>query len=140
MVPDEISNELFQLVYISERSENTNDDVIENIRLQAEKKNDLLNITGALLYNDRFFLQFIEGEPTTINKLYAAIRCDQRHINVRLLLNKPLLNRDFPSWSLGVKKFLDIEENKDLWSLLNMLGNARLVTENQIDWFKIALK
>ena len=71
--------------------------------------------------------------------LYSKICKDPRHCKVRLLLHKEISERDFSRWSMGVKKLLDIEENEDLLSLLNMLGQANSVCENQLDWFKLAL-
>lgn len=132
--------EISQLVYISERSAETDDEVIKNLKLQAEQNNHRLNITGALLYTERFFLQFLEGEQRILNELFSTICQDDRHSNVRLMMYKTVQKRDFPTWSLGVRKLLDHQENQDLLSLLNMLGNSSQVSETQLDWFKMALK
>lgn len=132
--------EISQLVYISERGADTNDEVIKNLKLQAEHNNHRLNITGALLYTERFFLQFLEGEQRILNELFSTICQDDRHSNVRLMMYKTVQKRDFPTWSLGVRKLLDHQENQDLLSLLNMLGNSSQVSETQLDWFKMALK
>ena len=132
--------EISQLVYISERSAETDDEVIKNLKLQAEQNNHRLNITGALLYTERFFLQFLEGEQRILNELFSTICQDDRHSNVRLMMYKTVQKRDFPTWSLGVRKLLDHQENQDLLSLLNMLGNSSQVSETQLDWFKMALR
>jgi hypothetical protein len=140
MITKNAEANLYQLVYISERCKADGDQVINDIKLQAESNNHKLNITGALLFNERYFLQYIEGELNAINSLYNTICSDPRHSNVRLLLHKEIAERDFSRWSLGVKKLLDIEENQDLLSLLSMLGQANSVSETQLDWFKLALK
>ncbi|GAA0661538.1 BLUF domain-containing protein [Rheinheimera tangshanensis] len=140
MITKNAEANLYQLVYISERYRADGDQVINDIKLQAESNNQKLNITGALLFNDRYFLQYIEGEFNAINSLYNTICNDPRHNNVRLLLRKEIAERDFSRWSLGVKKLLDTEENQDLLSLLSMLGQAKSVSESQLDWFKLALK
>lgn len=132
--------EISQLVYISERSAETDDEVIKNLKLQAEQNNHRLNITGALLYTERFFLQFLEGEQRILNELFSTICQDDRHCNVRLMMYKTVQKRDFPTWSLGVRKLLDHQENQDLLSLLDMLGNSSQVSETQLDWFKMALR
>jgi hypothetical protein len=92
------------------------------------------------LFTERYFLQYLEGEAAVVDALYASICRDMRHRNVRLLLRKPIQQRDFSRWSLGVKKLLDNEENQDLIAVLNMIGQASKVTESQLDWFKLALK
>ncbi|KUM54130.1 BLUF domain-containing protein [Rheinheimera sp. EpRS3] len=134
-----IQNEI-QLVYISDRCASTDDVAINKIKLRAEPNNLRRNITGALLFTEHYFLQYLEGEAAVVDALYASICRDKRHNNVRLLLRKPIQQRDFSRWSLGVKKLLDNEENQDLIAVLNMLGQASNINESQLDWFKLALK
>lgn len=134
IVKDEI-----QLVYISERCASTDDAAINKIKLRAQPNNHRRNITGALLFTERYFLQYLEGEAAIVDALYASICRDVRHNNVRLLLRKPIAQRDFLRWSLGVKKLLDNDENQDLVAVLNMIGQASKVTESQLNWFKLAL-
>jgi len=134
-----IQNEI-QLVYISDRCASTDDVAINKIKLRAEPNNLRRNITGALLFTEHYFLQYLEGEAAVVDALYTSICRDKRHNNVRLLLRKPIQQRDFSRWSLGVKKLLDNEENQDLIAVLNMLGQASNINESQLDWFKLALK
>ena len=136
---DNMQDEI-QLVYISERCQATDDVAIEKIKLRAEHNNHRRNITGALLFTERYFLQYLEGEAAVVDALYASICRDKRHTNVRLLLRKTIMQRDFSRWSLGVKKLLDNDENQDLLAVLNMIGQANTVSESQLDWFKLVLK
>ena len=140
MTTSVIGKDEIQLVYISERCASTDDAAINKIKLRAEPNNHRRNITGALLYTERFFLQYLEGEAAIVDALYASICRDIRHSNVRLLLRKPIAQRDFKRWSLGVKKLLDNDENQDLIAVLNMIGQASQVSESQLEWFKLALK
>ncbi len=134
------ATEQIQLVYISERSPATDEAAINKIKLRAEHNNHRRDITGALLFTERYFLQYLEGEAAVVDALYASICRDPRHSQVRLLQRKPITQRDFSRWSLGVRKLLDTEENQDLLTLLNMLGQASSVSESQLDWFKLVLK
>jgi hypothetical protein len=135
-----IEKDEIQLVYISERCAHTDEAAINKIKLRAEHNNHRRNITGALLFTERYFLQYLEGEAAIVDALYASICRDKRHRNVRLLLRKPIVQRDFSRWSLGVKKLLDNDENQDLIAVLNMIGQASKVSESQLDWFKLVLK
>nr|WP_306660271.1 BLUF domain-containing protein [Rheinheimera maricola] len=135
-----IEKDEIQLVYISERCISTDDAAINKIKLRAEPNNYRRNITGALLFTERYFLQYLEGEAAVVDALYASICRDKRHTNARVLLRAPIKQRDFSRWSLGVKKLLDNQENQDLIAVLNMIGQASKVTESQLDWFKLALK
>ena len=129
-----------QLVYISERCVSTDDKAIAKIKRRAEPNNKRRNITGALLYTEHYFLQYLEGEATVVDALYDSICLDPRHMNARVLLRTPIKQRDFSHWSLGVKKLLDSQENQDLIAVLNMIGRASTVSKSQLDWFKLALK
>lgn len=140
MIIDNLVTDDYQLVYISKRCKDANDDIIVNIKAQAEQNNQRRNITGALIFTEHYFLQYLEGEKVKIDELYATICNDPRHENIRLLLRKPIKKRDFSRWSLGVKKLLDIEEHKDLLHLINQLGQASSITETHLDWLKLALK
>jgi hypothetical protein len=135
-----IEKDEIQLVYISERCTGTDDAAITKIKLRAEHNNHRRNITGALLFTERYFLQYLEGEAAVVDALYASICRDPRHTNARLLLRAPIQQRDFARWSLGVKKLLDNEENQDLIAVLNMIGQASNVSQSQLEWFKLALK
>ena len=140
MTTSAIEKDEIQLVYISERCASTDATVITSIKLRAEHNNHRRNITGALLYTERYFLQYLEGEAAVVDALYASICRDPRHTKVRLLQRKSIQQRDFARWSLGVKKLLDNEENQDFLAVLNMIGQASKVDESQLNWFKLALK
>ena len=140
MTTSAIEKDEIQLVYISERVASGDDTVITSIKLRAEHNNHRRNITGALLYTERYFLQYLEGEAAVVDALYASICRDSRHTKVRLLQRKSIQQRDFARWSLGVKKLLDNEENQDFLAVLNMIGQASKVDESQLNWFKLALK
>lgn len=140
MTNPEVVKDEIQLIYVSERCAGTDDAAINKIKQRAEHNNHRRNITGALLYTDSYFLQYLEGEAAVVDALYASICRDPRHTNVRLLLRKPITQRDFSRWSLGVKKLLDNSENQDFIAVLNMIGQASKVSESQLEWFKLALK
>ena len=129
-----------QLVYISHRKADTDEQAVDDIKRRSEYGNNRRGITGMLLVTDQYFLQFIEGHNAVVDALYQHISADPRHENVRLLQRKVITTRDFSRWNLGVKRILDNEENQDLMSLLNMMGQADKVSESQLDWFKLALK
>jgi hypothetical protein len=71
---------------------------------KARASNEILGITGMLLYRDRFFIQALEGEQTVLENLYAIISKDERHQNVILIYEKPIQQRRFPNWTMGFNK------------------------------------
>lgn len=82
--------------------------------------NPTLNITGALLHNNDFFLQVLEGNKETIEELFAKIRKDKRHKNILMILNQKIENRIFQNYEANfsiMKTKADIERLNTYLSL-----------------------
>lgn len=92
---------LIRLIYASAISENFDHDQIEPILQVARKKNKPNHITGLLCFNNKFFLQCLEGSRTTVNDTYHRILNDPRHQNVVMLDYKEIYQRDFDDWNMG---------------------------------------
>lgn len=76
-------------------------------------KNPTLNITGALLYYNGFFLQVLEGKKEVITDLFLNIRKDKRHKNIMLILDQKIENRIFENYEATfniMKTKADIEK------------------------------
>jgi len=99
---------LSYLVYISFRSENCTEEEIQNILKACQSNNKSKDITGVLMYSDKKFVQYLEGEYDTILELFNKIKTDKRHFNVIMLTSFPIKQRAFPSWQMGSKK-MDLE-------------------------------
>lgn len=54
-----------------------------------------------LLYCGQSFLQVLEGAPETLDAVYAKIRVDERHENLRLLFDGEVAAPLFPDWTMG---------------------------------------
>ena len=98
---------LSHLVYVSNRNENCTNDEIDKILESCKKNNGTCDITGVLLYSERKFVQYLEGDPKEIVGLYDKIKMDRRHSNAIMITLSPILQRYFPSWQMGSKKFND---------------------------------
>ena len=90
-----------QLIYHSEAIPNLAFSAVKAILRGARRDNAQANITGLLFYDGRHFIQVLEGEETAVNALYARICADRRHHHVRLLLQKPISQREFGSWTMA---------------------------------------
>ncbi len=60
-----------------------------------------------LLYKDGKFMQILEGPKLAVRTLMEKIKSDPRHRNFHLLMEGPILERSFESWSMGFKKVTD---------------------------------
>lgn len=85
----------------------------------ARRNNPREGITGALVCRHDIYLQLIEGPAEAIDALYARIEADDRHFDVRLLLEEPVADRIFPNWAM-----LDDTAPSQFWSAQDVAADA----------------
>lgn len=83
------------------------DDDLKKILEKSREKNQRINVTGMLLYLDPYFIQVLEGERETLEKIFSAISQDSRHNKVSIIYRQPLDKRYFSNWSMGFNKIRD---------------------------------
>jgi hypothetical protein len=96
-------NNLHQLVYTSVRSAKCDDQEIEKIVNACKRNNPGRDVTGVLMYSDKRFIQYLEGDASEIRELYEFIKKDPRHSGVMERAFGPIKERSFPSWHMGYK-------------------------------------
>jgi len=92
---------LIELTYVSFAVKPMSADELEDILLKSKKNNAERDITGMLLYRDRYFIQALEGEEKVVESLYKRIMTDPRHSNVLLVAKEAIMIRTFNKWSMG---------------------------------------
>ena len=109
----------YELIYVSLASWKMNSDDLESIIEEANRKNITREITGCLYYNDRTFIQVLEGDKKKILDLYLKITMDARHQNVQKIWEGAIEERAFPRFSMGL--FLDDDQNyqREINKILN---------------------
>ena len=90
------------------------DDVINDIVKVAKEHNAENDITGVLFFHDGRFLQIIEGEEVDLKALMKSIEQDNRHKDIKYLIDSDEPERSFGSWKmdeiqLGKGKSFDAE-------------------------------
>lgn len=98
---------MHHLIYFSTADHLLSKHELIDILTKAREKNNRLGVTGMLLYKGGNFMQLLEGRAEVIRELYEAIRHDQRHHSVTLLLDEATDERLFPDWTMG---FQDLSE------------------------------
>lgn len=90
------------IAYTSEFIEESGqvDDVIDDIIETAKKNNSEHDITGVLFFLDGHFLQIIEGEEGELRSLMKSIEQDNRHKNVKYLMDREEKERGFGNWKM----------------------------------------
>ena len=91
---------MFQLIYASRATENVTFDMVQDIIRAARKTNAEAGVTGCLAFNQKFFLQALEGERHAVNRIFNCIIRDQRHQDIELLAYQQIAARSFPDWAM----------------------------------------
>jgi hypothetical protein len=92
---------MIQLMYVSASAVAFNDESLRGLLAGARTANTAIEVTGMLLHQDGAFLQVLEGEPATVDPLFAKIGRDRRHQGVVMLARNEITVRNFPDWSMG---------------------------------------
>lgn len=94
------------VLYISKalKSFNTND--LSKLSTTSTINNQTKGITGYLYFDNNRFLQYMEGDETTINEMVDKISHDKRHELLSLIKKQNLTDRRFPDW--GMKNIAEL--------------------------------
>ncbi len=95
---------LAQLIYVSDRKADCTEKEIGVILEACQRNNPALGITGVLLYNEKKFLQLVEGDYKVLLDTYDKIKKDSRHEKCVMLSCAAIKEKSFPTWNMGVKK------------------------------------
>lgn len=66
----------------------------------CSKHNKANEVTGVLFYENRNFVQALEGEEEAVRSTLARIKKDPRHTNLKILVDKPIKERCFSNWAM----------------------------------------
>ena len=80
---------------------------VNRILLQSRRNNRKREVGGMLHFGNGRFFQYLEGEADVVDRLFARIRDDDRHWDVRQLTRSALADRRFADWSM---KFVVLEQ------------------------------
>ena len=96
---------LFRLIYYSKNATLDPDDphVRAELKaiLEAAKRNNMADgITGALLFNPKYFVQVLEGDRKAVTQTFCRIAKDPRHSDHVILEARAIDKRRFADWSM----------------------------------------
>jgi hypothetical protein len=95
---------IYYLLYVSYTKQTLTDEELKQLLIKSQKNNIILDVTGILLYMKNQFIQVLEGDKKTVQKIYKTISQDDRHQKVSTLLKGELTKRNFNNWSMGFQK------------------------------------
>ena len=62
--------------------------------------NQTNDISGILIFKDNQFTQILEGEESSVEKIWLTIQKDERHKDLQLLAKDLIQARSFMKWSM----------------------------------------
>ena len=104
----------YEILYSSlAKKQMTAEELTEMLR-KTRSYNNINGITGCLIYKDRDFLQFLEGEEEAVKKLfYEKIAKDKRHIKLKVIWEGFTETKSFNDWSMAFENLSsDVISNK----------------------------
>ncbi|MDB5937809.1 MAG: hypothetical protein JWP77_173 [Polaromonas sp.] len=110
---------LLRIIYVS-RASSPLPLELKDILASSRKNNRALRVTGAMGFIDGLYLQYLEGEESVVNALYKRIEEDSRHATPKVLDSKPISERAFPGWSMGLLTWND--ETRMIFEKFNPSG------------------
>lgn len=90
---------LSQLIYAS-RPFGFDAAMLAGILLDARRCNTRDGVTGLLICRADLYLQLLEGPAPVLEATYARIAADDRHMELRLLVQRSASVRLFPEWAM----------------------------------------
>lgn len=98
-----------QLFYVSAAAPGLGEFDLRSILSVSRANNFRSAITGCLMYSGRHFAQVIEGYDADVSRLFARIQTDERHHNVKVLLDR-VHPRMYGEWTMGSVYKLDLDD------------------------------
>ncbi|HTT13913.1 MAG TPA: BLUF domain-containing protein [Burkholderiaceae bacterium] len=92
---------VYQMIYSSQANTPMSIVDLEEILVDARTGNEKRNVTGALVYIEGVFLQILEGEKETLQRLMKSIAADTRHSRVTVFHEGDADGPLFSNWRMA---------------------------------------
>ncbi|MBQ0958927.1 BLUF domain-containing protein [Ideonella sp. 4Y11] len=74
---------------------------IGQLLLKARMFNASVGVSGVLLHDSRQFLQYLEGPPDAVERVWQRVSASPRHQQLTVLMREPTETRLFADWQMG---------------------------------------
>lgn len=125
---------LIRVIYLSKAVAPQTADTTQAILRKAQANNLANGITGVLCQGQSVYLQALEGERSTVTRLYARIYGDTRHTNVEMIHCESIAQRRYENWSMAHVSLSDLDpETKIDWPEFDPYSLTGLLVMSRID-------
>ena len=94
---------MYQLIYVSRVARQVRFADVEAIAAAAAERNARNDISGLLLYMPSHFVQVLEGPSASVEHTFQRILRDERHQDVRVVVQGPVPARRFGAWAMTAR-------------------------------------
>ena len=84
---------LYSSCYISNSINLWEEEKLQDFFERVAKRNNVIDITGLLLYHEGTFVQLLEGEHTAVEALLDKIKSDRRHNQLTVMMDHQIRHR-----------------------------------------------
>ena len=125
---------LIRLIYYSKVGNIKGIYEINEILEKSKVNNAKLSVTGMLFFDEKYFIQVLEGNRDQVSELMLKIAKDERHHDVVLVDISEISSRKFTKWNMVYAGGAQID-NKDLmqFSPSESFDPSRLTKNNFVD-------
>lgn len=88
--------------------------LLDDILAAADRNNPYFQVTGVLMASEGRFAQVLEGPGWAVESVFRSIERDPRHTDVEVLYCRPLTQRSFMGWSMGLISQLNPNYGSDV--------------------------
>jgi Sensors of blue-light using FAD len=93
---------MIELIYYSNPAEDLQISHVYKLLEQARQFNTAHDMTGVLMFTNRYFVQALEGDAGVVRDLAGRIERDRRHQGFSLLGERAIEQRTWANWSMGL--------------------------------------
>lgn len=90
---------IYRIIYTS-RPFGFDSGTLYGILAHAQKANPRVGLTGALICREDIYMQLLEGPEEEVRKALERIKRDDRHLEVRVHVEKTVPERMFGKWAM----------------------------------------
>lgn len=114
------------ITYISRRTRQGETGIAElnDILSVSVRNNSRWGVTGMLFATDFLFVQYLEGETPSLEKIADKVIVDERHRDVAILSINTFETRKFPDWSMHFSN-VAFDAHRKLVSIANPTSFGR---------------
>jgi hypothetical protein len=98
---------MLSIVYVSAAVTPFTEEDLAALLAESRVNNAAAGVTGMLLYRDGQFMQALEGEEAGVRSIYDIVTADERHDQIRTILEEQITTRRFPQWTMGFRLLTD---------------------------------